>query len=90
MFVKELKMYIDYLKNKIEEYQISTTNKQKQYLLKFVNNLDTGISYYQKLFSGPSFGSKILEVSVLGELEDGHRSVCLLNDEIEKLPILKK
>jgi hypothetical protein len=40
MFIKELKIYIDFLKNKIEETRVSTTNKQEKYLLTFVKNLN--------------------------------------------------
>jgi len=50
MFMKELKMYIDYLKNKIEESKPSMTDKQEKYLETFANNLKEGIRYYSELF----------------------------------------
>ncbi len=50
MFVKELGIYVDYLKNKIEETKTSMTKKQEKYLESFENNLESGIDYYQKLF----------------------------------------
>lgn len=50
MFIKELKIYIDFLKGKIEEVQGSITDKQISYLSTFTTNLHEGISYYQTIF----------------------------------------
>ncbi len=48
MFVKELRIYVDYLKQKIEE--ISKPNdKQTEYFQSFQNNLNQGIEYYKNL-----------------------------------------
>ena len=51
MFVKELQLYIDYLKDKIAENRIAPTPKQTNYLNRFADNLMDGISYYNGLFS---------------------------------------
>ena len=51
MFIKELSLYIDFLKTKIEETKDSMTNKQEKYLLTFVKNLNDGINYYYSLFA---------------------------------------
>jgi len=59
MFVKEIKIYMDYLKNKIDKFQVLPTNKQKQKLEKFVQNLDSGISYYDSTFSNSDSGKKL-------------------------------
>ena len=45
MFIKELKIYIDFLKNKVEETKVSITDKQEKYLLKLGNNIKEGINY---------------------------------------------
>ncbi|NOZ47429.1 MAG: hypothetical protein GXO79_11700 [Chlorobi bacterium] len=50
MFVKELNIYIDFIKSKISETTDLTNNKQINYLLTFVQNLKEGISYYIDLF----------------------------------------
>lgn len=55
-FIKELKMYLDYLKNDIqsvaEEINAAKTKKMES----FKNNLLEGIEYYQKLFDSiPNF-----------------------------------
>ena len=50
MFVNELKMYVDYLKNEIEEFTNNITAPQSKKLKLFKKNLLEGIEYYQKLF----------------------------------------
>jgi hypothetical protein len=51
MFIKELFLYLDYLKNKIDEAKNDFTVKQEKYFVKFIKNLREGIDYYRKLFS---------------------------------------
>jgi hypothetical protein len=53
--VKELKMYIDYLKNEIGEVSNEVTTAQIKKLNLFKNNLLEGISYYENLFSSTHF-----------------------------------
>jgi hypothetical protein len=50
MFIKELKIYLDYFKNEIEEFKEAPSIKQKNKLEKFKANILEGISYYQQLF----------------------------------------
>ena len=50
MFVKELKMYVDYLKNEIESISEEVTTKQTKKWEGFRSNLFNGIAYYQELF----------------------------------------
>jgi len=50
MFVKELKMYVDYLKNEIATVSEDITNKQIKKWEAFKSNLFDGIGYYQDLF----------------------------------------
>jgi hypothetical protein len=50
MFIKELTIYIDYLKNKIEEAGVSISEKQAKYHSAFIKNLEDGIEYYSNLF----------------------------------------
>lgn len=55
VFVKELKMYIEYLRKEISEYtnELSVSQIKKWNLFK--TNLLAGISYYQDLFSSTNF-----------------------------------
>jgi len=51
LFVKELKMYLDYLKNEIATVSAEITAPQIKKWNLFKNNLAEGIAYYQSLFS---------------------------------------
>ncbi|WP_291130072.1 hypothetical protein [Flavobacterium sp. UBA7682] len=50
MFVKELKMYVDYLKNELENYTEEFTTAQLKKWNAFKSNVLTGIDYYLDLF----------------------------------------
>ncbi|WP_232625251.1 hypothetical protein [Pareuzebyella sediminis] len=54
MFIKELRIYIDYLKQQIADYEREPTEKHYKYLVLFQKNLIDGIAYYKKLFSAHS------------------------------------
>lgn len=51
LFVKELKMYMDYFKNEIKEAATEITTPQIKKLQAFKNNMLDGIAYYENLFS---------------------------------------
>ncbi len=51
MFIKELNIYIEYLRNYIKDLAISTSKKQEKYAITFTQNLREGIAYYQNLFN---------------------------------------
>lgn len=55
LFVKELKMYLDYLKNEIATVSAEITAPQIKKWNSFKNNLKQGIAYYEDLFSESSF-----------------------------------
>lgn len=49
MFINELKMYIDYLENRIKEALPAISAKQHEYFNAFQSNLKNGIEYYHKM-----------------------------------------
>ncbi|MCK9219664.1 MAG: hypothetical protein M0P47_06405 [Bacteroidales bacterium] len=51
MFIKELMIYIDYLKAKKAETTLPYSEKQQEYFNTFKENLQKGIQYYRELFS---------------------------------------
>lgn len=61
MFINELKMYIDYLKNEIEEIAFEISQPQIKKLQLFKNNLIEGIIYYENLFPSIAFFKKDLD-----------------------------
>ncbi|WBX72639.1 hypothetical protein PG913_06865 [Tenacibaculum pacificus] len=85
LFIKELSIYIDYLKNKLEETTIDATPKEIKYLKIFASNLKEGLAYYQQLFSNQY--KKAIENSptVLSDLERSSKTLNRLNIAIEKL-----
>lgn len=90
MFVKELKIYIDFLKNKIEETRISMTNKQEKYLLTFVKNLKEGINYYYGLFSDLNNIFEDTKAGILSDLDANYKTLHLLNLKLENLAVTIK
>ena len=55
LFVKELKMYIDYLMNEISETTADLTAGQIKKWNAFKNNMIEGIGFYQNLFSTSNY-----------------------------------
>ena len=85
VFIKELNIYIDYLKNQIEETQSSMNKKQEQYLNKFVNNLNDGISYYNNLFENLKDKFNDSKSNILSELDSSKNRLQTLKIRIDKL-----
>ncbi len=69
MFVKELDMYVDYLRKMVEESLKPLREKQTKYFKSFQNNLQEGINYYKNLFSTVIEESKSVKDKLLAELE---------------------
>jgi hypothetical protein len=51
IFIKELSLYVDYLKNKVSEMAKPITEKNEKYIETFHKNLNDGIEYYRDLFN---------------------------------------
>jgi len=85
MFVKELTIYIDYLKNKIEEARDSFNKKQENYLNVFAKNLNEGISYYESLFNASKEAFKETNAIILEDLNSNRQKLQLLHVEIGEL-----
>ncbi|MCD8435037.1 hypothetical protein LNJ03_06965 [Tenacibaculum dicentrarchi] len=69
LFIKELTIYIDYLKNKLEETTAEASPKEIKYLKTFVKNLKEGLLYYKDLFNN-EYQSAILHCpTVLSDLK---------------------
>ena len=64
MFINELNIYIDFLKNIFQENQAFMSVKQENYLKTFVKNLNEGIAYYQQLFNDFKDQSKTVKTTL--------------------------
>lgn len=83
-FAKELKMYIDYLKNDIQNIGSEINNAKTKKLTSFKSNLLEGIVYYQNLFESiPDFES--IKNEAISQFE--HYKKELQAIEIPKLEI---
>ncbi len=89
MFIKELKIYIAFLKDKIEEKKASVTNKQEKYLFSFVKNLQEGAEYYLGLFSNLTGVFEDTKSCILNDLNSSKKTLQLLYQKIESLPKIK-
>lgn len=85
IFIKELHIYIDYLKSKLEEAKESMSKKQEKYLLTFTNNMKDGVSYYNHLFRNLKDTFENAKSMVLNELETSVNTLNQISFEIEQL-----
>ena len=83
MFINELNIYIDFLKNIFQENQAFMSVKQENYLKTFVKNLNEGIAYYQQLFNDFKDQSKTVKAQLLEDLETSKTTLSLLYLDIE-------
>ena len=90
MFIKELKIYIDYLKNKYEDTKDEMTQKQEKYLLTFSENLQNGINYYNELFSNVKDKFTETKEDILKQLSTNQSVLNSLNSEIENTFVPEK
>ncbi len=68
VFVKELSIYINFLKDKIAEQELPLNRKEEKYYRSFVENLRTGIAYYKDLFKNKELFKEKSD-AILSDLE---------------------
>lgn len=82
MFIKEVNLYIDYLKSRITEARASLSIKQASYLSGFADNLNEGVSYYERLLESSAGAFKSLRGTMQGELKAGRAILSKLKAEL--------
>src|SRR5690554_1873831 len=82
LFIKELKMYVDFLKDEISEFSDTIVNAQIKKWESFKMNLLEGIHYYENLLSETSYFKEIQE-NIQLQLEESKKNVNLI-----QIPIL--
>jgi hypothetical protein len=87
MFIKEINLYLDYLKNKIDDARDSMNKKQEKYLLTFSKNMAEGINYYDNLFDGLKHKFEDTKQDILADLEVSKNILRNLHLEIENLTL---
>lgn len=88
MFIKELHIYIDFLKNRLEDAKKNMNKKEEKYLLTFTSNMKEGILYYQNLFETVTNAFEDIKDSVLNELEKSVKTLQNIGSEIENLSLI--
>lgn len=69
MFIKELRLYIDYLKEKMEESADRFSESQAKYFQTFQENLHAGIAYYRELFANTKTPFEEMKSTIMTDLE---------------------
>jgi len=88
MFLKEIALYIDYLKKELDTTTPSMMNrKHKKYLDNFTTNLQKGISYYQELFAEMKTSFIEKKSEILNDLEISQQAIDGLINRVEKLKL---
>jgi hypothetical protein len=80
MFVNELKLYINYLKNKIENFSDQPSDQLIKHYQAFRANLNEGIKYYKELFSTiktPFNGASVIILKDLAILQEELNSIII-------------
>ena len=85
MFVKELHIYLDYFKEKLNEAQENRTKKQEKYLSKFSSNLNDAVHYYLQLNQELKNKVDDLKSDLSVELNTAKNRLSELQLDIEKL-----
>ncbi|MCA0427971.1 MAG: hypothetical protein LCH37_11095 [Bacteroidetes bacterium] len=73
VFIKELGLYMDFLKKKMNEVEVPALNKN---LMTFRKNLEDGMNYYQDLFSRQEKYFKQVKSDCLKQLESKKQELC--------------
>jgi hypothetical protein len=79
-FVKELSLYVDYLKNLINDLSISSPEAEIKKIQSFRKNLMEGVAYYKELFLkhvGRKEGIKKKDIEELHKMEEEISNLAL-------------
>ena len=85
MFIKELMLYVEYLKNKVDELGANYSRKELKYVSTFIQNIKNGIDYYKVLFLNMENLSQTARRIILGQLAVQHQVVEILDADIKTL-----
>ena len=88
MFMKELNLYMDFLKNKLEEAKKDWNKKQEKYFNRFFENMNDGIAYYNNLFDSMKDKYEQTKDETLASLEKTKSKLAELALEVEALKII--
>ena len=85
MYIKELGLYMDYLQNKLDGALLSMDKKQERYFGKFIKNMESGITYYQNLFTTTKEVFENKKSAIFIELENSLKELQGMKAKIESV-----
>jgi hypothetical protein len=88
LFIKELNIYMDYLKQKLEAFKVSINKKDEKYLLTFISNLNEGILYYKSLFYNMKTTFEHKKDAVFIELFKCQNTLNAMTFEIQNMAVM--
>ncbi|GGZ84269.1 hypothetical protein [Algibacter mikhailovii] len=87
-FIKELQIYIEYLKNKLEDTKYAMNKKEEKYLKTFTKNMMAGVSYYQSLFVNVKGSFQDVKATILHELERTELTLNQIQADIQNMSVV--
>ncbi|MEE4256895.1 MAG: hypothetical protein V2I47_07645 [Bacteroidales bacterium] len=90
MFIKELGIYIDFLKDKIKETDFEENVKQRDYLLRFGRNLEEGIAYYRELFTNAKAYFRLGKLDIFRKLDEYQQRLQLELQKVKQSGLLQE
>jgi len=85
VFINELRMYVDYLKQKFDSFQNPENQLQSKSIQSFSQNLLDGIDYYSGLFKELKDKFNGMKAQIDAELEATKQTILALLRELEKM-----
>ena len=82
MFINELKMYLNYFSEKIEQHKNNWGRKSEKQLNNFADNMSNGIAYYQKMFDSIGENFSNARESVTNALDEAVESMRKMRFDI--------
>jgi hypothetical protein len=83
VFIKELSLYFNYLKNQVQEKKQPISNQNNNQLEKFGKNLQSGIDYYKNLFSDLTEYFANTKAEILNELNEKSLLISALLEDLQ-------
>lgn len=84
MFIKELGLYLNFLKTEISKVSGELSRKQEKHFSKFFQNLEDGIAYYDNLFGNMKANFKQTRAVIAQDLTAAKETLVLLSKELKR------
>ncbi len=85
VFVKELDVYIGFLKNKFNDVKNVMTKKDVKYFDTFIKNMQEGLGYYKTLFAKNQDKFPGIKRNILNAIKRGETEIRNMTLELERL-----